>query len=198
MSTEPTRSAEQSVWDSEINVAVLVERGQQGDETVLPQLRALLDENPSVWQECSDLARHVVRTWIETIAGTDLVVRESLQRRVAAMRDSFAGDTPTLVEQLLIERILIAWLQCIESEIGALNANRTSPRMVRFHAQRQDAAGRGFNAAVKALGDYRKLQDRAAAQPKKKRPEKPTADGRTDAAADINDVDPVILRHTAS
>ena len=36
----------------------LIDRAQQGDETALPELRALLDETPDLWQQVGDVAKH--------------------------------------------------------------------------------------------------------------------------------------------
>ena len=41
-------------------VADLVARARQGDEDVLPQLRAFLDAHPAAWRQCGDLARHAL------------------------------------------------------------------------------------------------------------------------------------------
>jgi hypothetical protein len=67
----------------------LMARAEQGDATVLPELRAALNANPRAWQESGDLARIAEESWIRLAAGDDLRLRESLARRVAELKRSW-------------------------------------------------------------------------------------------------------------
>src|SRR5262245_7998003 len=73
----------------------LVERAQQGDETVLPELRQVLDNHPELWQRCGDLALQAQTAWLQRVCGKDLVLRESLQRQLEQLKGELAGKYPT-------------------------------------------------------------------------------------------------------
>jgi hypothetical protein len=69
----------------------LVRRAEQGDETALPELRAALDANPWVWERFGDLARQSEAAWLRLIAGPNLMLRESVQRKAGQLRTELAG-----------------------------------------------------------------------------------------------------------
>src|SRR5262245_9374414 len=93
------------------NFADLVRRGIAGDRTVLPALRAFMDHTPAIWEHVQSLATQVERSWLRVIAGNDLVTQEILARQAALMKAHFAGPSPTPLEQLLVDRVVVCWLQ---------------------------------------------------------------------------------------
>src|SRR5262245_48668463 len=69
----------------------LVERAREGDSTALPAVQRALDENPHLWQAYGDLAALAEESWRLLIAGKDLVLFESLGRKLAALRAELLG-----------------------------------------------------------------------------------------------------------
>ena len=47
----------------------LLGRARSGDVSVLPRLRAALDEDPALWQRLGDLAAQAERAWVELASG---------------------------------------------------------------------------------------------------------------------------------
>src|SRR4051812_5496056 len=82
----------------------LVQRAQRGDESVQPELRELLDAHPEIWQRCGDLALQAQAAWLRLISGPDLLLRESLQRKLEQLKSDLAGTDPSPLEKLLVER----------------------------------------------------------------------------------------------
>src|SRR4051794_11445512 len=76
-------------------------RAEQGDGTALPELRAALDANPWVWDRYGDLAQQSQAAWLRLIAGPDLLLRESVERKAAQLRAELAGPEPSPLERLL-------------------------------------------------------------------------------------------------
>ena len=89
----------------------VVGRAKKGDATVLPRLRELLAEYPTLWQRYGDLAAQAESAWVNLAAGTDLHLRESLLRQAEALREELAGPAPSPVERLLVERVVACWMQ---------------------------------------------------------------------------------------
>src|SRR5262245_2362601 len=86
----------------------VVERARQGDASVLPELRRLLDGNAELWRRVGDLARHAEEGLIGLAAGDNLLLRESVQRKVAELKAELAPNSP--LERLLVERITACWV----------------------------------------------------------------------------------------
>jgi hypothetical protein len=142
----------------------LVQRGRAGDREVLPALRDLLDQTPALWQEARELATQVERAWVRTLAGTDLVSQELLERQATALKAQLAGPSPTPLEHLLVERIVVCWLQVQQAELRAAERLRhQSPVLSHAEEHRLDKVHRRFLTAVKTLAQVRKLLRRGAA-----------------------------------
>jgi hypothetical protein len=126
----------------------------QGDRTVLPALRALLTTRPELWTHLQTVGSRVERDWITVLAGNDLVAQEVLTQQLQALKVELGGPNPTPLEQLLIERIGICWLQVHQADIWAAQhvTHQTS-----WSDHRQDRAQARFLAAIKSLAQVRKL-----------------------------------------
>ena len=136
----------------------LVSQAREGDESVLAALQQLLDTHREVWQHFGSLASHVQRQWITLLAGSDLVVRESLLRKVEAMRVELEGASPSPVERLLCESVVVTWLESeYFSVLLAASGDRGTPREVESLQIRRDGALKRHLAAVKSLAETRKL-----------------------------------------
>ena len=82
-----------------------------GDCEALPAIWELLDGTPSLWQNASNLASQVEQSWLRVLAGEDFVTQEILSRQAAMLKVQLAGQAPTALEELLVERIVVCWLQ---------------------------------------------------------------------------------------
>ena len=132
----------------------LLHRGMQGDREVLPALRAFLDTDPRPWQDVGAVVTEVEQAWMQLLTGEDLVRREIFLRQLQALKATLAGPSPTPLEQLLVERIALCWLQVQQADFLAVQ--HVSPRTA-WVEQRQDRAQARLLAAIKALAQVRKL-----------------------------------------
>ena len=140
-----------------LTVQALLDRARAGDDAVLPELRALLDENPSLWREVGDMAHQAEQIWIELVAGPDLLARESLIRQLAELRAEIIGSDPTPLEKLLGERIVINYLIAWHAD-GMFAAKRDlSLRWAKFASERQGRSQRQLIQAIGALATLRRL-----------------------------------------
>ena len=72
-----------------------VKQANGGDQKSLAGLRAFLDRNPGLWAKAGDLTRAAEAAWIEQLAGTEVLVVESLRRVVAEIKADLKGPHPT-------------------------------------------------------------------------------------------------------
>jgi len=135
----------------------LVKRAEQGDESALPELRAALDANPWIWERYGDLARQSQAAWLQLIAGTNLLLRESVERKAEQLRAELAGPGPSPLEKLLVERVIACWLQVQYADAAYAQLQGPSPGQHTAALKRQAGAQQRYLFAIKTLATVRKL-----------------------------------------
>jgi hypothetical protein len=144
----------QTTLEAETQDAIqkLLDRAQKGDQRVIPVLKEILDENPEIWKRHGDLSKVSRDCLLGWISCENLLVRESIERVLQEMRTSLSKDTGSPVEALLIERVLIAWLEVHQSDMEvALYAGKTATPEGRQAQRRHDLANHRYHAALKLL-----------------------------------------------
>src|SRR5262249_26467534 len=101
--TTTTEQAEQGTADEELKK--VLRRAEQGDLTVLEQLRRLLDETPQLWQQFGDLALQAEGATVKLVGGGNLLLCECLLRKVADLKAELAGPAASALERLLAQRV---------------------------------------------------------------------------------------------
>ena len=144
---------------SQSELRELLGRAEQGDRTVLPALRRLLDAMPALWRHAGDVARVAEAAWVDLIAGQSLLVRESLTRSVAALKAELAGPAAPPLERLLAERVACCWMQAGQADaaFARLKGQGLSVAQLDLLQRRQERTQRSYLAAIKALTTVRRL-----------------------------------------
>jgi hypothetical protein len=135
----------------------LVQRAEEGDESVLPELRAALAVNGWVWQDYGDLGRQSEAAWLQLIAGKNLLLLEATRRKAEQLRAELAGPGPSPLERLLVERIVSCWLQTNYADAAYAQLKGASPAQHTAALRRQNSARQRYLQAAKALATVRKL-----------------------------------------
>jgi hypothetical protein len=128
---------------------------RRGNPAILPRLRATLAEHPEIWQHYGDLAACVERQFITLIGQKDLLIVESVTRRLAALREELGGGNR--VEKLIVERIVSAWLQVQYAEMAVAACDNDGIQMQQFRLKQLESADRRFHAACRNLAMVRRL-----------------------------------------
>jgi hypothetical protein len=135
----------------------LLQRAEQGDEAVLPALGLALDAHPEIWQRYGDLGKQAEAAWVQMIAGPNLLLRESLTRKLEELRAELGGTSPSPLERLLVARVLACWLQVHYADTAYAQLRAASPAQHSAALKRQNAAQQRYLQAVRALATVRKL-----------------------------------------
>ena len=137
----------------------LLGRAEQGDQTILPALRRLLDLAPHLWQYCGDVARDAGAVWVDLIAGRNLMVRESLTRKAAALKAELAGASAPPLERLLAERVVACWMQVAQADVALaeLKGKGATTAQLDLLSRRQERTQRSYLAALKTLATVQRL-----------------------------------------
>jgi hypothetical protein len=88
----------------------LLERGARGDTAALPDLREALDANPDIWDQYSDLSLQAEAALGVKLAGTNLLLGESLKWKLQALKAEL-GAASSAAERLVVEQVTITWQQ---------------------------------------------------------------------------------------
>jgi hypothetical protein len=145
--------------DSLARLRELVQLAQKGDYSVLDELKEALDANEAIWQQVGDLAQQSLAAWLQLLSQKDLLLHESVARKIEAMRVELTGDHPSPLVKLLVERVLSCWLQCHYAD--CLYAQATGPQVTQAARmelmKRQESAQRRYLHAIKNLSLVSKL-----------------------------------------
>lgn len=136
---------------------VVLNRARAGDYAVLPELKQVLDEDPSIWQRCYQLVSMTEQAWLDKIAEKNLLLSQSIRRHVEQLKRDLAGPSPSPLEQLLAERIVVCWLGVQHAELAESAGDAGGGPVAQMRLRRLDAATRRFLAATKALAVTRRL-----------------------------------------
>jgi hypothetical protein len=135
----------------------LVKRAEQGDESALPTLRAALDTNPWIWERYGDLAQQSQAAWLQLIAGPNLLLRESVERKAEQLRSELTGPGPSPLEKLLVERVIACWLQVQYADAAYAQQTSPSPGQHTAALKRQAGSHQRYLHSIKTLATVRKL-----------------------------------------
>lgn len=136
----------------------LLERAANGDESVLPAIRAILDLLPqSVSFFGGDPAHKAEESLLNSIAGENLAQREALLRRMEQLRIELSGANPEPLQKLLVERIVLCWLQSVHADCQYAYATVAAPTRVEFLQRHRGHAHRQFLSATKCLAAVRRF-----------------------------------------
>ena len=141
-------------------LADLVQQAMKGDQTTLPALREFLDVHPEVVREAGNLMVQAERAWTKLAAGPNLVVAESIERELIALKNVLGHATATPVERLLIVQVVLAELEVgYASTRDAQSAGQPMTLGQRDQFQRRVArAHQRLLASVKMLATIRRLR----------------------------------------
>jgi phosphate uptake regulator len=129
----------------------LVFKARRGDKEATSELKATLDHHPELWRELGDLAAMSRRAVIKALANNDPLLAESVQRHADELEQELAGDRPTSLQRLAVQRFVATWLQLQHADAAAAKAGQDSLQRAKFWAQRQDQVARRYQRALKTL-----------------------------------------------
>jgi hypothetical protein len=156
VSDMPDRSDDSTLTDLDHLRAVLA-RAEQGDDTVLPDLREALDAHSSIWKQYGDLARHARDAWLGHIAEENLLLRETLDRRLTAFEEELGLAQSSPLERLVIGRVVACWLLSEYADLVCTRSLQGGEFDQRVAQKSQKAAHRRLLTSVKQLASLRQV-----------------------------------------
>ena len=142
---------------AELSRQEIMDRAREGDRSVLPQLRSILDEAPEITRKLGDLEQTARNAMLERTAGKHLARREAQSRFLDGLKAQIAGPSPTVLEQLLASQIVLCWQHLRYAETIFAQARDYTLAQEAAYQKQIDRAQRRYLATIKALAQVRKL-----------------------------------------
>jgi len=144
--------------DPQGRMTQLLPRANDGDPEAVAALRATLDETPALWDHISDLAAQAEGEFLEKATGGNPVFAEAFRRGARAKRRALLGPSPSPLERLLVDRVVVCWLYLAYVETTYHQDPNSSWRQDEQHQRRIDRAQRRYLSSIRALATVRKLE----------------------------------------
>jgi hypothetical protein len=135
----------------------IADRAQDGDKSALPAVRELLKDPEQIDALGGNLARNAMDVLVRKYAGTNLLARESVTRKLDRMRAELGGENPSALEKLLVERVVATWLHLTHLEAIYAGKDSMSLELGGYYQKALNAASRRHLSAIKTLAVVRKL-----------------------------------------
>jgi hypothetical protein len=156
--TYPAAEASPAVESPEVAaLRDLVQRAEQGDLQVLPLLQQALDRNAGIWQHYGDLALRAEGALVQTTTGSNLLLAQSLARKLTALKAELAGPSATPLERLLVGEVAGCWLAKSYFDARMAQSSGATAAQVEMLRRLQGDAHRRFLQASRTLATVRKL-----------------------------------------
>jgi hypothetical protein len=146
-----------AVW-----LTVLARRADAGDAAACKELVAAYDAVPRLWERAAVVQETAEHSWLDLLLAPDsgqLFTREAMRRDLDRLRRELAGPEPTPLERLLVDRIVVCWLNATYAEAAHAQRLRggVSFKEAEFHQRRSERAQRQLLRAVTTLATVRRL-----------------------------------------
>jgi hypothetical protein len=135
----------------------IVDGAENGDRTALSELRKTLADFPELISAFGgDLVMQVEAMLVGKFSQLP-TVREAISANLNALRAELAGENPSPIERLLVERIATCWLQVAYADSKIAGIERFSIQEGDYLQRQQDRAHRRYLSALKMLAVVRRL-----------------------------------------
>lgn len=140
-----------------VSLAVLNERAKRGDCDAIAELRRSLNEEPEQWEDIGNLARQAERAIFQN-GFDDGIGREAVRKHMGDLRLRLLGAQPSVEEELLVDRVVLSWLQLHQLEASIAQAlPRLGSREISERYKWLDRAHRRYLSSIRSLAQVRKL-----------------------------------------
>lgn len=157
-------TANNAVTPYPAELKVLLQRAHAGDQSAVPEVRAALKQYPELVDQLGNLAGRVEAALVELASGGNVLGLETLRAHLAQMREELGLAEAAPLESLLIERIVLCWLQVHHADLevaAKLQLGQGGSQGTGFTQRRQQQAHVRLLTAIKTLATVRKLLVRA-------------------------------------
>jgi hypothetical protein len=131
----------------------------------LAELQRFFDDDPELWRATGNMARRTLDHLLRTYYPQSAYVQECVKRRVQGLRAELGYEESSPLERILIEQILVCWVNLYVLEINSATklCESHSRDTGLYWDKRLTGAQRRFRRASESLARIRKLSRNALA-----------------------------------
>jgi hypothetical protein len=131
----------------------------KGTQEDIDNWRTALKESPDLWRIAGDTAKLTALRLMEDAAGKNQAVHEGMKQGYREIKAGLGYETSPMLEKLLIDAVLLAWLRWSFTEYHYTENARTGQTLAQgdYWDRHLDAAQRRYLRALAALARIRKM-----------------------------------------
>ena len=149
------RNKETDAWLNDV-----LQRAEGGDQAAFTVALTVYKEMPRLWEDnLHVLQQNLERSILDLLmpAGTHLISRAATERQITAMRAELLGEHPTPLERVLVDRIVVDWLDSLVSDTVRAQRSEGAIAVVEYRDRRSDRAHARLMRSLKTLATVRRL-----------------------------------------
>ena len=135
----------------------LMKRAAEGDRSVLPRVRQILDEVPAAVDALGNIEQFARVAIVELAVGKHVMLAEAMNRKLDQVAADIAGTEPSPLERLLAEQIALCWQQLRFLEMRNAQARDCTLSQRDHYEKCISRAQKRYLQAIKTLAHIRKL-----------------------------------------
>ncbi len=138
----------------------LVERAERGDRDALRQVQEAQEAVPRLAPQVNILQSNAERSVLDSmLPDKQLYSRKMIEAQLDDMRRDLAGDHPSPLDALLVNRIVLCWLDSMAADtmLSQRMAAGCSLALGEFYQRRAERAQRQYLRAVQTYATVRRL-----------------------------------------
>jgi hypothetical protein len=142
-----------------VDLLALLEASTAGDTVAQKRATAFMRGHPQIAELLVAHAADLRTTWL-SLSARSPISRVALQTRADAIGRDLATGTPSPLQELVIERVILCWLQLYLAEIRCVDGlkSNAAPHQTEFYDRMADRAHRRYLAAIRSLAQVRRLE----------------------------------------
>jgi hypothetical protein len=145
----------------------LIALGETGDNGVLPRVQHLLDQHAEIADHFGDAGKVATELWLTLYIGDNAVLAECTRRKMLILKASIAGPVPSPLETLMVEHVIVCWLQIHATEALHAQAHmeKANDAVLRERQRQTKESQRLYTTSLKQLAELRRLLPQPAGDP---------------------------------
>ncbi len=143
---------EASIYILNLSFTELKEAAEQGDQRVVPALRAMLKEQPELWADEPSLISRGQAFLIYSIARKNLFLSQQFLNEMAQMKEKLLKETNgSLVEEMIVDQVIYTWLQTHGCRIQEITRQSDNIQLNEYLSRQAQAAMQSQLKSLEAL-----------------------------------------------
>ncbi len=140
------------LWD-------IVRKANEGDSDAITKLRDELNGSNAdlLVHACGDISHQAQMALLEAMYGQQEGYKLAALKSMKQLREELGWETSPRIEQMLIDRMVLAWQYLHWAELMNTQAGKSSQSQAKYNQERIDRANKRFLAATKMLATIRKM-----------------------------------------